>query len=142
MYKSADEKLVLGPLWDFDHALGNDGGEDNFTTGWAYSASPWAGRLYDDRGFRRKMAKRWKSLRKRGLRRHLERTIDRGARQLAAAQQRNFSRWPIFGTRTVQPPDPRTGAPPANHAEAVDYLKWWVVKRYKWINRNVNTLGP
>jgi hypothetical protein len=142
MHKSAGEKLVLGPLWDFDHAIGNDGdAEDNLTTGWEYGASPWAGRLYEDRGFRRKMARRWKSLRKRGLRGHLERTIDRGARQLAAAQQRNYSRWPVFGTKAAQPADPRTGAPPANHAQAVDYLKWWVVKRYKWISRNINTFA-
>ena len=35
MHKGVGEKLVLGPLWDFDHAVGNDGdAEDNLTSGW------------------------------------------------------------------------------------------------------------
>ncbi len=143
MHKGVGEELVLGPLWDFDHAVGNDGGaEDNFTKGWEYSASPWAGRLYADPAFRRLMVKRWRSMRERGLRRHIMRTIDSGARQLAKAQERNFSRWPMFGTDAAEPVDPRTGAPPASHAQAVDYLKWWLKRRTKWIDRNVNKLRP
>jgi CotH kinase protein len=144
MQKGVDEKLVLGPLWDFDHAIGNDGGaEDNLTAGWEFSASPWAERLYADPGFRRRMATRWKDLRSQGLIRHLKRTIDSGAGQLSGGpQERNFSRWPIFGTDAAAPEDPRTGAPPANHAQAVDYLKWWVVKRARWINENVKGLRP
>ena len=144
MHKSAGEKLVLGPLWDFDHAIGNDGdAEDNLTTGWEYGASPWAGRLYAHRAFRRQMAKRWRSLRRQGLRRHIMRTIDSAAGELAEGpQQRNFARWPVFGTNAAQPADPRTGAPPANHAQAVDYLKWWLKKRTKWIDRHIKKLRP
>jgi hypothetical protein len=138
MHKSVGGKLVLGPIWDFDHAIGNDGdAPDNLAEGWEYAASPWAERLYAHSAFRRRMATRWKELRDRGLLGHIKRTIDHGAGQLAAAQERNFSRWPIFGTQRAQPADPRTGAPPANHAQAVDYLKWWLVERTKWIDRNV-----
>ncbi len=146
MHKGVGGKLVLGPVWDFDHALGDDNDPDfNALTGWQYQTRAsyrWVDRLYDDPGFVKRMATRWRDLRKRGLRGHIIRAIDRGARQLAAAQERNFSRWPVFGTDAASPEDPRTGAPPANHAQAVDYLKWWVVKRYKWINRNVNNLRP
>jgi CotH kinase protein len=143
MHKGTGGKLVLGPLWDFDHAVGNDGdAEDNLTTGWEYSASPWAGRLYADPAFRRLMATRWESMRRQGLKRHIMRAIDRGARQLAGAQERNFSRWPVFGTDAAKPVDPRTGAPPANHAQAVDYLEWWLVTRTKWIDRHINGLRP
>ena len=144
MYKGVDEKLVLGPLWDFDHAIGNDGdAPDNLTTGWEYGNSPWAERLYEHPGFRRRMAKRWGKFRSRGLIRHLETTIDIGASQLAGGpQERNFSRWQIFGTNAAKPADPRTGAPPANHAQAVDYLKWWVVKRARWINKHVGEPQP
>lgn len=136
MHKGVDTKLVLGPLWDFDHAIGNDGdAEDNATTGWEYEASPWAGRLYADPGFRRRMAKRWEEMRAQGLRRHVLRTLDRGARQLAGGPaERNFSRWPNLGRG---PKDPRTGTPPATHAEAVDYLKWWLKGRIRWIDESV-----
>jgi hypothetical protein len=146
MHKGVGGELVLGPIWDFDHALGNDSDPDfNLLTGWQYQSRNsyrWVERLYADPAFRRLMAARWRDMRGRGLRRYIMRTVDRGARQLAGAQKRNFSRWPIFGTDAAQPDDPRTGAPPANHAQAVDYLKWWLVERTKWIDRNVNKLRP
>jgi hypothetical protein len=135
MHKGVDEKLVLGPIWDFDHAIGNDGtASDNATEGWEFNSSPWAGRLYEDPRFRRHMATRWKELRSRGLRRHIMQTIDGGASQLAGATDRNFSRWPNLG-RGVK--DPRTGAAPATYAQAVDYLKYWLRQRIRWIDANV-----
>jgi hypothetical protein len=144
MHKSAGEKLALGPLWDFDHALGNDPDPDfNSLTGWQYlsrGSYRWIERLYADPGFCRQMVTRWGELRDKGIVRHIRRTIDSGADRLAAAQERNFSRWPVFRTEAVYPADPRTSAPPANYAEAVDYLKWWVRQRAKWIDKNVNSL--
>lgn len=146
MHKSAGQKLVLGPVWDFDHALGNDPDPDfDALEGWQYQTRAsyrWVDRLYADPAFRTRMARRWEDLRRRGLIRYITRTIDRGARQVAEAQARNFSRWPVFGTSAAEPADPRTGAPPANYAQAVDYLKWWLGRRAKWITRNVKTLTP
>jgi hypothetical protein len=138
MHKGVGTKLVLGPLWDFDHAIGNDGSaQDNVTSGWEYEEAPWAVRLYADPAFRRRMAERWSELRREGLRRHVLRTLDRGARKLAGGpQERNFSRWPIFG-KSAGPADPRTGAPPANYAQAVDYVKWWLKRRMRWIDGNL-----
>ena len=139
MHKGVGGKLVLGPLWDFDHAIGNSNyPEYNPTTGWQYSAFLWAGRLYADPAFRGKMATRWRELRDQGLLRHITRTIDRGAADLAGGpQERNFSRWPVFEQGEVRPEDPRTGAPPANYAQAVDYLKWWLAERAKWIDSSI-----
>jgi hypothetical protein len=137
MHKGVGEKLVLGPLWDFDLSLGNsDAVEDNQRTGWQYGAYPWVERLYADPAFRRRMAARWRELQSRGIERHIMRTIDRGARQLAGGpQERNFSRWAIFERdRNRGPIDPRTGRLPANHGEAVDYLRWWLSERIRWID--------
>jgi hypothetical protein len=147
IHKGVGEKLVLGPIWDFDHALGDDRDPDfNALDGWQYqtrSNYEWIDQLYADPAFRNRLAKRWRTVRRRGLLRHIKATIDDGAGQLAGGpQERNFSRWPIFGTRAAGPEDPRTGAPPANYAQAVDYLKWWVVKRARWIDRNVDSLRP
>ena len=141
MHKGVDTKLVLGPLWDFDHAIGNDGtASDNETAGWEYTASPWAGRLYADPAFTRRMARRWSELRERGIESKILRTIDRGARKLGGGpQQRNFSRWHNLGGG---PKDPRTGAPPADYAQAVDYLKWWVGERLEWIDGQLSAPRP
>ena len=131
MQKGVDEKLVLGPLWDFDHAIGNDGTKaDNETAGWEYASSPWAERFYADPAFQRRMSKRWEKFKDRGLRRQIMRTIDSGVSQLnGGPQERNFTRWP----------DPRGGR--TDHAAAVTYFKSWIESRFKWINGNVGTLG-
>ena len=145
MSKGVGGKLVLGPVWDQDNGIGNSGREEfNLRTGWKYVAYPWAGRLYADRGFRRRMAERWKELRRRGLKREVMRTIDLGDRQLARGPgERNFARWPVFeGDDYPGHNDPRTGEPIANHAQAVDYLKWWLSGRIKWISAHVNSLRP
>lgn len=143
MHKGVGGKLVLGPVWDYDNAIGSNGlAEFNLRKGWKYRDYPWAGRLYDDPALRGRMATRWRELRRRGLRRHMMRTIDRAARKLARGpQQRNFSRWPAFEDEHG-PVDPRTGAPPESYAQAVSYLKWWLKGRIKWINRHVNSLSP
>ena len=141
MHKGVGEKLVLGPIWDYDNAIGN--GAIVELAGWRYGAYPWVERLYAHRGFRRRMARRWMELRAEGLRRHLMRTIDRGARQLnGGPQERNFSRWRVFEREDRPNHDTRTGAPAENYAQAVDYLKWWFKGRMRWITRNVGTLTP
>ena len=57
------------------------------------------------------------------------------------AQERNFERWPIFEEREWAA-DPRTGRPPADYAQAVDYLKWWIEERSQWIDNNIDGLQP
>ena len=134
MHKGVGGKLVLGPIWDFDIAIGNsDAVEANQLAAWHFDTSPWAERLYADPTFRRRMATRWRDLRTRGIERHIMETVDYSAGQLAGApQQRNFSRWPTFDKQKNRGPrDPRTGRLPANYAEAVDYLKWWVAERIR-----------
>jgi hypothetical protein len=148
MHMGTGGKLVLGPLWDFDHAFGNRQRDPWFNTvkRWTYKTRHrfwWVEQLYADPAFRRRMVERWRDLRKRGIERHILETIDRGTRQLVGGpQERNFSRWPVFGTDEVQPEDPRTGAPPANYAQAVDYLRWWVVERCRWITKHIKSLKP
>ena len=144
MHKGVRGKLVLGPIWDFDLSIGNsDAVTPNQRVGWQYDASPWAERLYADPAFRRRMATRWQELRKRGIQHYLTRTIERGVTQLTGGpQERNFSRWPTFERgKNRGPRDPRTGRLPANHGEAVGYLKWWIAERIRWIDEQMNTLA-
>ncbi len=129
MHKSVDEKLVLGPLWDFDHAIGNDGdAEDNATIrAGSTAASPWAERFYAAR-----------------------RIPQEDGRALEGAPEprpQSATSW----RRSTAPPDSsrrpssetsragliRAQAPRPNHAEAVDYLKSWLKARIRWIDENV-----
>ena len=140
MHKGVGGKLVLGPLWDFDHALGNfpaQGDRVDNVAGWLFAEEPWAGRLYLDPAFRARLVRRWRSIRARGLLRHIMRTIDRGARQLGAARARNFRRWRILGVDLQSPIDPRTGAIPQTYAQELDYLKSWLTRRTRWIDSQI-----
>ena len=118
MHKSVGEKLVLGPSGTSTTPSETDGdAEDNaHDPGGSTPASPWAERLYADPAFRRRMADALGELRSQGLRRHIMQTIDSGAGQLAGGLSSETSPAGPFGTDVAYPDDPRTGAPPANHA--------------------------
>jgi hypothetical protein len=54
MHKGRGAKLALGPVWDFDRAMGNsDYGPSSRLRGLMLSDRTWAERLYRDRGFTR-----------------------------------------------------------------------------------------
>jgi hypothetical protein len=130
-------RIVLGPIWDFDIAMGNTT-LDGFRTppGWHLGGRPYIERLYRDRWFVRGMADRWRELRARGLRRWLRATIASDARILRGPQIRNFRRWRILGRYVwPNPVDPRTGRYRQTWRAEVAYLKRWLDARVAWMNR-------
>jgi CotH kinase protein len=136
-YRPPEGRIVLGPLWDFDIAMGNTT-LDRFRTppGWHLGARPYVERLYRDRGFVRAMAARWRELRRAGLRGQLRAMIARDARQLRGPQARNFQRWRILGRYVwPNPVDPRTGRYRPTWRAEVAYLKRWLDARITWIDR-------
>ena len=139
MHKGVGGKLVLGPLWDYNHALGNFVGRDGTDPvfGWQLTDAPWVDRLYADPAFRARVVTRWRRIRRRGLLRHIMRTIDGGAKRLGAAQARNFRRWPIPHSGPV---DPRTGSIPQTYGQEIGYLKWWLRSRARWIDSRISML--
>jgi hypothetical protein len=130
-------RIVLGPLWDFDIAMGNTT-LDRFRTppGWHLGRRPYVERLYRDRWFVRGMAARWREVRAFGLRRRLRAMIASDARRLRGAQARNFRRWPILGRYVwPNPVDPRTGRYRPTWRAEVAYLRGWLDARIAWIDR-------
>jgi hypothetical protein len=112
-------RIVLGPIWDFDIAMGNTT-LDRFRTppGWHLGGRPYIERLYRDRRFVRAMADRWREVRARGLRRWLRATIASDARTLRGPQVRNSAAGGSSGatsgrTRSTRVPDgtARPGGP-------------------------------
>jgi CotH kinase protein len=130
-------RIVFGPLWDFDIAMGNTT-VDRFRTtrGWKLGRRSYVERLYRDRGFRRAMARRWREVRGAGLRRRILHGIARDARRLARPQVRNFRRWPVLGRYVwPNPVDPRTGRYRPTWRSEVAYLRRWLGARIAWMNR-------
>jgi hypothetical protein len=132
----ADGRLRLGPVWDFDIAMGNsDYGPSRRLRGWMLARRDWAERLYRDRGFSRRMERRWRELRRDGLRRDVLATVDRSSAQLRGAVVANFRRWPVLDRRIW--PNPRARG---SYRAEVRFLRSWLNRRIRWIDRNIGRL--
>jgi hypothetical protein len=131
-----DGKLHMGPVWDFDIAMGNsDYGPSRRLRGWMLRHRDWAERMYRDRSFTRQMAARWRQLREAGLRRHVLATVDRSRAQLRGAVVPNFRRWPVLDRRIW--PNPRARG---SYRAELRFLRSWLIRRIRWIDRNVGRL--
>jgi hypothetical protein len=131
LVKGAGAPLALGPVWDFDLAMGNSIlGTSRHVTGWFTLTRDWAERLNADPKFRRALHRRWRTLRANGFRRHLLRTVDSAAAAVAPAVRRNFRRWPILHRRVWQNPAAR-----GSFRAEVRYLRSWLSRRMDWMDR-------
>jgi hypothetical protein len=142
---SNDSLLHIGPLWDFNLALGNadycDGG---LTTGWAYEFDlvcggdgyqipQWWYRLLEDTVFANELKCRYLELRSGILSdAYLMNQMDSMANVLDESQQRNYLKWPILGTYVW--PNNYIGT---TFQEEMDYLKNWVSQRMSWLDANM-----
>jgi hypothetical protein len=136
-HRAPGGRILLGPVWDLDIAMGNHRA-DRFRTarGWHIGGRPYIERLYRDRGFIVGMADRWRELRTAGLRRRVRAAIGADVRTLRRPQVRNFGRWPILGRYVwPNPVDPRTGRYRRTWKAEVDYLRRWLDARITWMNR-------
>ena len=140
MYKDRGGKLTMGPVWDFNLSMGNSSFNAGWKTdGWLIYTNPvpfWWDRLLQDKNFTRKLAKRWKVLRKDILTTSkLLNEIDQTAEYLSEAQKRNFQRWPVLGRRIFGNP---TWGPPTYQQE-VKQMKTWLQARLKWIDTHIES---
>ena len=150
MYKDKNEKLKMGPIWDFNLAFGNadycEGGETNV---WAYKFNErcsadywlvpfWWDRLLQDPSFVVKVQSRWAELRggvfaEGAILSKLDdytNTLDK-----AGALDTNFESWNIFGTYIW--PNNYIGT---SHDDEIGYLKGWVSDRLNWLDQAIEDL--
>ncbi|MGH2945948.1 MAG: CotH kinase family protein [Solirubrobacteraceae bacterium] len=131
-----DGRLRMGPVWDFDIAMGNsDYGPSSRLRGWMLRHRDWVERMYRDRAFASRMARRWRELRRAGLRSEVLGIVRRSQSALRGAVVPNFRRWPILDRRIW--PNPRARG---SHRAEVRFLRSWLSRRIRWIDRNVGRL--
>lgn len=101
-YKGRDQKLVAGPLWDFNLTLAGGGATfcNHNPEGWAYEfrrgSNDWFQRLIGDPSFLDAVKSRWRTLRESILSQtNLESLISTIASPLSGAVARDYERWPI-----------------------------------------------
>lgn len=144
LQKARGGKLAMGPIWDFNGALGNaDYFEAWETQGWHHenpefpadnpNGYRWYQRLFEDPGFRDRYQTRWQELRAGPLTTAaIMAVIDEHSAQIEEAAARNFERWPVLG-EYVWPNDEGT-EDRSSFAEENQYLKTWLEARLQWMD--------
>ena len=151
LQKDRNEKLVIGPIWDFNLSFGNAdycGGErydvwcfkfNERCLGDYWNVPFWWNRLLEDEKFVDKLKDRWNQLR-------LNILSDNNILTLIEEQysflnnetdiiNRNFNKWKIFGIYIW--PNSFIGN---NYYEEIDFLKNWIKERTKWLDESINNL--
>lgn len=142
MYKDRDDKLKMGPVWDFNLSMGNTVFYNGWETeNWLIDTNPvpfWWERLLTDENFRQRLVKRWETLRKNELAdSEILDEIDRTAKYLSEAQKRNFQRWRVLGRRIFG--NPRAYGYATTYEQEVMRLKTWLLARLKWMDQNIGS---
>ncbi len=150
MNKDKNQKLKMGPIWDFNLGFGNANYcEGELTSGWAFNFNElcggdnwkvpfWWGRLFEDPSFILKLKNRWSELRESELSiQNLKERINKITNYLIEnnAPQRNFDKWVIIGTYIW--PNNFIGN---NYIEEVEYLTNWIEKRVEWMDETIDSL--
>tara|TARA_R110000868_G_scaffold37111_2_gene131301 strand:+ start:8824 stop:10176 length:1353 start_codon:yes stop_codon:yes gene_type:complete len=150
MTKDKNEKLKMGPIWDFNYALGNvDFCNAGSTDIWAYTFNErcgnhnqqvpfWWSRFMEDPIFVHKIKERWSELRSTSFSEsNFNEMIDNYTALLntTKGEQRNFEVWDILGTDIH--PNNFVGE---THSEEIEYLKSWLASRLNWLDGSIQNL--
>ena len=136
-------KIHMGPLWDFNLAWRNaDYCGNELPGGWAYRFTDycqwdmpgWWRRLMQDQGFKNRMKCRWQELRNGVLSNDsILGFIDSTAARLAAAQQRHFTLYPVWGIYLWPNPSPIA----QSYAEEISFMKSWITQRLIYLDNSI-----
>lgn len=127
-YNSSDNKLHMGPCWDFDTALRRD-----VTNLELREINSWYKRLFEDEKFRTLVKERWNQ-KKQVLKQSLSK-LDEMADDIRVSADFNFKRWEVLGT-------PYDGQPTwdelKSYQDQVEFLKDWATNRIVTMDENIN----
>lgn len=133
LFKDKNNKLSMGPVWDFDIAAGNiDYSHCMYSSSWWIRNSPWISRLFDDPAFKARVKSRWAEIKQLQLS-TLDDYIENQALKLAVSQEYNFKKWDILGTY-VWPNATVLGS----YTAEVNYLKFWLNSRIDWMDQQLS----
>lgn len=151
LQKDRNEKLVIGPIWDFNLSFGNAdycGGErydvwcfkfNERCLGDYWNVPFWWNRLLEDEKFVDKLKDRWNQLRSNTLSDNNMLTLIEEQYSFLNNEtdiiNRNFNKWKIFGIYIW--PNSFIGN---NYYEEIDFLKNWIKERTKWLDESINNL--
>lgn len=129
LYKERGEKLKMGPVWDFDLAMGNLFGPSLSTgpEGWLLCEGRWIGRILEDPDFLVAAATRYQALRPGPWSDEAVAGIfDRGLEEWGEAAERNMLGW--------------YGGAEFSYEGRVTELRAWLQARLAWMDSHIEKL--
>jgi hypothetical protein len=148
MYKPKNGTLHVGPVWDFDRALGNlnsDGA--SLAEGWNYkfleeratNGNPkWWPALMKDSLFAKTFTTTWKDKRKNVISdASINHQIDSLVQLTNNVAARNFNLWPVLGINNsgfYYSPEVKS------FTDEINYLRNFILNRAHWIDAHINEL--
>ena len=140
LHKNQNGKIRMGPIWDFNIALGNANYNNGDNPEYARlfgQDSEWSELLLADTNFTFKMRNRWVELRKSIFsEENIFSIIDSTTNHLREAQKRNFNKWNIMGKAIWPNPKPV----PQNYQGEIDQLKDFISTRLTWMDKRIPLL--
>jgi len=135
LYKPRGGKLAIGPLWDYDIAMGNINynGNDQPKGWWIKTDNRWYKALFNDAKFTQAVKARWQEIKPTLLPTILDKIDEAAFETLQTGQQRNFQRWDILNEQ-VWPNPVALGS----YEAEVDYLKTWLTTRVDWMDTEIS----
>ena len=128
LYKPRNGKIIYGPHWDFDRALGSTDGRDANPRSWntgPFFGTGWWTRLFRDPDFWQKWIDRYQELRESHLSRtNMNALIDRLTAEVRQAQPRERKRWKI-------------GLRGGTYQSEIDRMKNWLSNRVDYIDQQL-----
>ena len=139
--KDPGEKLVMGPVWDFDLAFGNFSKDEAGFDIWVssepeddYVGETWSTYLLEDPEFRARFKARWNEVRDTLLDTALK-EIDESYERLAPSAKENFERWKILGKKVAF--ERHDTKKYLTYESQIQYLKDFLTKRAAWIDEQL-----
>lgn len=127
-YKPRNGKLVFGPHWDFDRALGSTDSRDANPRNWYCGpvfGGPWWPRMFSDVDFWQRWVDRWQQLRQTHFSlASLSDLVDRLTDEVREAQPRQETRWGLH---------PRGGS----YDGEIGLMKAWLSNRLDFVDRQL-----
>ena len=135
------DKLIFGPLWDFDIAFDNDNrlGDDSqeLMRNVAWDPKTWISQFATDPWFLKKVYARFMEVKAAGLLQHLQDFIDQKAIDLNLSQQKNFQRWDILNNIVYLELAAR-----GTYAAEISFLKNYLNTRFAYLETALKYTEP
>lgn len=137
-YNPSDQKLHLGPIWDFDISCGNINynGCDSSSDFWV-KKSIWISRMFEDSEFVSNVKLRWDD-KKSDLTQFVNFELQHLAQENLVSFDYNFIKWHILGTYVW--PNENGYEARTTYQSELDYMINWLSERFNWLDEAINNL--